>query len=781
MNNEEKQSRAKNCSSPCRAHKQRFQILVDGQSCCYASHLTATTMSLSLSSLLNPSPTDEAGEQAQNKPASTDDGEQHSPVSRRDSLPPISYARSPEMHHAQIPMYNPPQPRQPVAPSLSSIAEQTNTATAAQLAEKGNPEDQIRRPSGGDATSGTFELPHPPVGAARKMSSPTLEQYHVASRSPEQRRTSASVSSGFVLPPLKTIPSVDESSLVLQEQGLLQDNAKHVHSHAAPDTAMSSMHEPSSSIKGNSNETLTVTIKQEAGASPQDTSSSDFRRLSAHNADQDNSASKTLSSLKHEHSSHIHSPLRESSIALSTTEEPATNSAMKKRPAPAKTKKGTATAAKRPRPSKKRKADVKVPAIRSGSSKGTPAMSSPTPSDALAEDYEDEDESMADSDEDVEGSGDVYCICRKPDNGTFMIGCDGGCDDWFHGKCVSIEERDKNLIDKYICPRCAEAGIGRTSWKRMCRRQGCRLPARVGKMAGKNGATSKYCSDECGVLFFRQMTTNSRGAEQARKDRGNRRKNGAIGGTETQSDAGARGGILSTGEVRAMLDQTNTAGEFRELGNGVLSPPATPSANGPDADDGLTELERNTVKSISAQKEQARQRHQLLKDRLKFITLVKREASRAATEKELKPKDYCGFDSRLEWTEEEFAQWRSTRQGQQAFELDTLEIPAVTDTEGEAVGAETTDHGEVCSRKKCARHHEWNKLTVDDVRFETADNSDHMRSLEQQEQDIRDRASVRAKARAYGEDAAQVEVHDMQPKVPEHVAQESTEAMDMTA
>jgi COMPASS component SPP1 len=45
----------------------------------------------------------------------------------------------------------------------------------------------------------------------------------------------------------------------------------------------------------------------------------------------------------------------------------------------------------------------------------------------------------------------VFCICRKPDNHTWMIGCDGECEDWFHGKCVNIDPRDADLIEKYIC------------------------------------------------------------------------------------------------------------------------------------------------------------------------------------------------------------------------------------------------------------------------------------------------------------------------------------------
>ncbi|RPA85914.1 hypothetical protein BJ508DRAFT_204587, partial [Ascobolus immersus RN42] len=48
----------------------------------------------------------------------------------------------------------------------------------------------------------------------------------------------------------------------------------------------------------------------------------------------------------------------------------------------------------------------------------------------------------------------LYCICRLPDTGRWMIACDG-CDDWFHGACVNIPETQGDLIDKYFCPRCA--------------------------------------------------------------------------------------------------------------------------------------------------------------------------------------------------------------------------------------------------------------------------------------------------------------------------------------
>ena len=47
----------------------------------------------------------------------------------------------------------------------------------------------------------------------------------------------------------------------------------------------------------------------------------------------------------------------------------------------------------------------------------------------------------------------VYCTCRKPDTGKFMICCDV-CDEWFHGDCVGVSERRGLMINRYVCPIC---------------------------------------------------------------------------------------------------------------------------------------------------------------------------------------------------------------------------------------------------------------------------------------------------------------------------------------
>lgn len=47
----------------------------------------------------------------------------------------------------------------------------------------------------------------------------------------------------------------------------------------------------------------------------------------------------------------------------------------------------------------------------------------------------------------------LYCICRQPDDGSFMIAC-GKCDEWFHGRCVNIYEDMPAAHSSFICPAC---------------------------------------------------------------------------------------------------------------------------------------------------------------------------------------------------------------------------------------------------------------------------------------------------------------------------------------
>jgi hypothetical protein len=45
----------------------------------------------------------------------------------------------------------------------------------------------------------------------------------------------------------------------------------------------------------------------------------------------------------------------------------------------------------------------------------------------------------------------LFCLCRGPDDGTFMIQCQE-CREWYHGSCVNVTPEKADQIDDYLCP-----------------------------------------------------------------------------------------------------------------------------------------------------------------------------------------------------------------------------------------------------------------------------------------------------------------------------------------
>ncbi|PBK99443.1 hypothetical protein ARMGADRAFT_503355 [Armillaria gallica] len=52
----------------------------------------------------------------------------------------------------------------------------------------------------------------------------------------------------------------------------------------------------------------------------------------------------------------------------------------------------------------------------------------------------------------VTKSKNVYCICRKGDDGTPMIQC-AECTDWYHFSCVNLTENTAEDIGEQVFPR----------------------------------------------------------------------------------------------------------------------------------------------------------------------------------------------------------------------------------------------------------------------------------------------------------------------------------------
>lgn len=370
---------------------------------------------------------------------------------------------------------------------------------------------------------------------------------------------------------------------------------------------------------------------------------------------------------------------------------------------------------------------------------------------------------------DDDDDGDVFCICRKPDNHTWMIGCDGDCEDWFHGKCVNIDQRDAELIDRYFCPSCHERGLGRTGWKPMCRLPECRKPARPSRTA-----PSKYCSDEHGREFMRRKT------QHFELDR-----------DKTPDEIGSKGGVLTAGELKAAIMDVSSVEEFRRLGERIVSPPEEEEEKDPNYTNGeaaaaaqqpgATKKEKKLGLDIDAkgltytpdeaakldklrkQRDELLHRQEMLQMRDTFVVLV-RQRSRNILErlKQLEPKggwkDICGYDSRVAWSDEEFDKWRLSSVGEKSLKEGVLDAPpaqkqanGTTDTDGDTVmdgneddsnSIETLARG-VCIKKRCERHKQWLKVHQDDILFEQNTAKQDVVRCEEEAQTVVERAVLR--------------------------------------
>ncbi|CAI7627785.1 unnamed protein product [Penicillium manginii] len=472
--------------------------------------------------------------------------------------------------------------------------------------------------------------------------------------------------------------------------------------------------------------------------------------------------SKKLANLKNGTTSRASSSDRSSPA---TSVKPASN----KKAGSAATKKGTA---KKPVAKKRKANDVdadsadgrrsNTPASRASKGPGKKQDSvsiagSPAPEDKKKKKKGARRRLVDEDDEDVEDPNELFCICRRPDNHTWMIGCDGDCEDWYHGKCVNIDARDEELIERYLCPNCEERGQGRTTWKPMCRLPECRKPARA---TPKN--PSKYCSDDHGLEFMRQQTSQFK-LGKARKG---------------FADLGSMGGILTAGDLKAAILGVTSVEDFRRLGDGIISPPASTKENTPNS-----EVKSETVlqvgngfdinpKGVEYTPEEAAQmarlrklrddllhRKEMLAARSKFVGLLRPRAKGLVEKlKQKEPKggwkDICGFDSRVSWSDEEFDEWRLSEAGKRALSEGTVEamaasLPGNTDADGDtAMDGEGEDElaslaRGVCTKKRCERHKQWVKVQQQDISFEETTADEDLAKYEEEARNVAESAVLR--------------------------------------
>lgn len=259
--------------------------------------------------------------------------------------------------------------------------------------------------------------------------------------------------------------------------------------------------------------------------------------------------------------------------------------------------------------------------------------------DSAEDDYDEED-------------GEVYCICRKPDDGTPMVCCDG-CDEWYHIKCVGLHKDEvNNLLVKYYCPKCIDEGKGESVFRIECAIPWCHkaaLPETKHQFCGpqhhedwilyhikRSDPSFQLKSKDAQTLYNGWIirmkkrhgdTWQPRQVAKVLED-----KMGSL--SIQESEKPTLGGALKIGELKALIDSVESIEDFKSLGNKAYRT-FRPDPN-------VNIKSRSYLTQDEEGKASLEHRFAVLKELLDLRREVFLKAK--ATHK---PRVYCGYDDRL--------------------------------------------------------------------------------------------------------------------------------------
>lgn len=307
----------------------------------------------------------------------------------------------------------------------------------------------------------------------------------------------------------------------------------------------------------------------------------------------------------------------------------------------------------------------------------------------------------------------LYCVCKTSyDEDRVMIACDR-CDEWYHTQCVNMPDLEVDLVDQFFCPPCINSNPHlhlKTTYKRRCfsglqhphpsSPSACHKPAR--------GAFSKYCSDECGVLYMQSRLDVWKGAKGSLwgsfKDA--RKREGVVVRVKDEADAEVK--------VKDMVGERTTSG----LPSEVVKSPKT------QLDWFLARLDAQLAK-IASNRDHLKKEMEIIQWREKVIQLAATRADQL---------DECGWDQRLCFGDEEYAEFGVSV-------LESYEAAGQQKQDGDAmqVDGSPVDDGEWwCNgKKKCERHAGWQKLRATEIQFERDTRFGVLQRLTVEEREIR--------------------------------------------
>ncbi|EMD85258.1 hypothetical protein COCC4DRAFT_34805 [Bipolaris maydis ATCC 48331] len=249
-----------------------------------------------------------------------------------------------------------------------------------------------------------------------------------------------------------------------------------------------------------------------------------------------------------------------------------------------------------------------------------------------------------------------------------------------------------------------------------------------------------------------QRTAGAKGANGPREKQKKKKKTTTDGESIDEEEPTPLGGTLRAKDLKALVDASPNIQAFKNLGTGVLTPPQTASpsrSNFPSNSEelSLTAAETDRLAALHKEKVQLKDRLEVLKDREKFVSMAKEQAVRLADREKIKIKDFCGYDSRLSWSDAEFLLWRNSKHGRAVFQYSTLSptdeqvssIPDANDVDTMDIEIKET----ACLKKRCQKHPQWQKLNLQDARFEELEVVEAIKECEKDEQSVRERARRR--------------------------------------
>ncbi|KAL8720608.1 MAG: hypothetical protein Q9225_002543 [Loekoesia sp. 1 TL-2023] len=436
-----------------------------------------------LSSLLNPAPSSDSGAQ---KVDATEGDVDHSGAKASD-LPPVKVGPSNVQPSIKSPLDTLADAATSSAPLLSPT--NPNGTSFMGLGAYGHAAvQQSSRPTSSHfSPPRAFDHSHAP-GPTSPTFSPGLQQYHHPTSSEVRARRASETAETLIepLPPLRR--SLPDNELTNSDEPAHSFHQADTATSILPgiDAAAASVQDqPIGDYTENTHAPVTSQIRHPSSgpsvpAEQAYLSQTQSEQTEVKTEIADTTSDLTSTSLQPQ--THKHEPLVKSNQAIenstlttdmkpNSSPVPADSSAenvlLKPQPAPSRKrpapKKGTATTVKPA--SKKRKVEKAnnsienlSPLARSGTPTSSRASKTPAPKGRKQESATPQrSSSIANDDSDDDGG--IFCICRGPDDHTWMIACDGPCEDWFHGRCINMTEKESQLIEKYYWRDPVEAHV----------------------------------------------------------------------------------------------------------------------------------------------------------------------------------------------------------------------------------------------------------------------------------------------------------------------------------